>query len=115
VPGSRIVHLEGASTGISAGRRKRLPAYLFQARRRFFLKNHGPHVTALADAAFLAGLAVWRVRRRVQGKPDTDPEHILGDALRHSVFATGFAVTEVENPALASSPLEQQPRSEPFT
>jgi hypothetical protein len=25
---------------------------------------------------------------------------MLGDAFRHSVFAKGFAVTEVENPAL---------------
>jgi GT2 family glycosyltransferase len=100
VPESRVVHLEGASTGISARRRKRLPPYLFQARRRFFLKNHGPLVTALADVAFLSGLALWRVRRRVQRKPDTDPDHLLRDALRHSVFVTGFEITEVENPAM---------------
>jgi hypothetical protein len=29
---------------------------------------------------------------------------MLGDAFRHSVFATGFAVTEVENPALRPAP-----------
>jgi N-acetylglucosaminyl-diphospho-decaprenol L-rhamnosyltransferase len=100
VPESRIVHLEGSSTGISARCHKRLPAYLFQARRRFFLKNHGPVYTALADAAFLAGFTLWRVRRRVQGKPDHDPELMLQDAFRHSVFRTGFKVTEVENPAM---------------
>lgn len=100
VPESRIVHLEGASTGISGRRRKRLPPYLFQARRRFFLKNHGAMVTALADAAFISGLALWRLRRRVQRRPDPDPEHMLWDAARHSVFATGFRVHEVENPAI---------------
>jgi GT2 family glycosyltransferase len=100
VPESRIVHLEGASTGITGGRRKRLPTYLFQARRRFFLKNHGALYTALVDAAFLVGFALWRARRRLQRRPDPDPEGQLADAFRHSVFVTGFAVREVENPAL---------------
>jgi GT2 family glycosyltransferase len=100
VPESRVVHLEGASTEVTERNRKRLPPYLFQARRRFFLKNHGPLVAALADAAFLAGFTLWRVRRRVQAKPDGDPERMLADAFRHSVFLTGFKVTEVENPAL---------------
>jgi GT2 family glycosyltransferase len=101
VPESRVVHLEGASTGIVQRVVKRRPPYWFQARRRFFLKNYGPAYAALVDAAFLAGFAAWRLRRRLQGKPDTDPPHLLGDFLRHSVFAKGFRVTEVENPALA--------------
>lgn len=109
VPGSRIVHLEGASTGIAGGRKKRLPTYLFQARRRFFLKNHGPLLTALADAAFLSGFALWRLRRRVQRRPDPDPEHMLWDAARHSVFATGFEVSEVENPAMPRIKPEARP------
>lgn len=104
VPGSRIVHLEGASTGIAAKASKRRPAYWFQARRRFFLKNHGALYTALADAAFIAGFAVWRLRRWIQGKPDTDPPRMLADSIRHSVFLAGFRVTAVENPALRESP-----------
>jgi hypothetical protein len=70
--------------------------------------------TALVDAAFLAGLVVWRVRRRVQGKPDTDPEHVLTDSLRHSVFGAGFRLSDVENPAMAPPFLERR-RSQPFT
>jgi GT2 family glycosyltransferase len=100
VPASRVVHLEGASTGITERVVKRRPAYWFQARRRHFLKNHGALYAALVDAAFISGFALWRVRRALQGKPDGDPPHMLGDAIRHSVFAAGFAVTEVENPAL---------------
>ena len=100
VPDSQIVHLEGASTGIASRVVKRRPDYWFQARRRFFLKNHGPLYTALADAAFIGGFATWRLRRRIQRKPDTDPPHMLSDAIRNSVFRTGFDVTEVENPAL---------------
>ena len=82
---------------------KRRPDYWFQARRRFFLKNYGKLYTALADAAFLGGFALWRLRRRLQRKPDTDPPHMLVDSFRHSVFCTGFELRDVENPAHATS------------
>jgi GT2 family glycosyltransferase len=98
VPESRVVHLEGASSGITEAAPRRRPAYWFQARRRFFLKSHGPAYTALADAAFLSGCLLHRVRRRLQGKPDTDPPHFLADAARHSVFGAGFALTAVRPP-----------------
>ena len=98
VPESRVVHLEGGSSGITEGTVRRRPAYWFEARRRFLLKNHGPLHAALADAAYLAGLATWRLRRRVQRKPDTDPPQILRDSFRHSVFRAGFAVEEVRRP-----------------
>jgi hypothetical protein len=100
VPESRITHLEGASTGITTKIVKRRPAYWFQARRRFYLRNYGAIYTALADAAFITGFALWRVRRWVQRKPDTDPPGMLGDAVRNSVFCTGFRLTAVENPAM---------------
>ena len=101
VPESGVVHLEGASTGIQARVAKRRPEYWFQARRRFFLKNHGALYTALVDAAFLVGFALWRVRRRIQRKPDTDPPHMLLDSWRNSVFLTGFKLRDVKNPALS--------------
>lgn len=98
VPDSRVIHIAGQSTGIKT--LKRRPEYWFQARRRFFLKNYGALYTMLVDAAFLFGFATWRVRRAIQGKPDTAPPHLLFDALRYSVFFTGFKVRDVENPAL---------------
>ncbi len=104
VPASRVVHLEGASTGIAAPRPKRRPPYWFQARRRFFLKNHGALYTALADAAFIGGFATWRVRRALQGKPDVDPPDFLADSIRNSVFLTGFELRDVENPAMPREP-----------
>lgn len=97
-PASRVVHLEGASSGITVRERRR-PAYWFQARRRFLLKSHGAAYAALADAAYLAGLATFRLRRRLQRKPDPDPPHLLADAFRHSVFGSGFAVEPVTPPA----------------
>ena len=106
VPESKVIHLEGASTGIkgsNVAKVKPRPAYWFQARRRFFLKNYGKLYTAAADAAFLVGYSLWRLRRLVQNKPDLDPEGFLADSFRHSVFCTGFAVREVENPAMAAA------------
>ncbi len=101
VPESRIIHLGGASTGVTGSRPpKRRPAYWHQARRRYFLKHHGPWYTAAADAAFLLGFASYRLRRRLQRKPDTDPPHLLADSFRHSVYCAGFRVPVVENPAL---------------
>ena len=101
VPASRVIHLGGASTGVTGNRPPaRRPAYWYQARRRFFLKNYGACYTALADAAFILGFAAWRVRRRLQHKPDTDPPYMLIDSIRHSVFCAGISVPVVENPAM---------------
>jgi GT2 family glycosyltransferase len=100
VPQSRIIHLEGASTGVSRRELKRRPAYWFEARRRFFLKNYGGLHTALADGAFLCGFAAWRLRCWIQRKRDVDPPHLLADAFRHSVFCSGFELRNVKNPLL---------------
>jgi N-acetylglucosaminyl-diphospho-decaprenol L-rhamnosyltransferase len=64
------------------------------------LKNYGALYTALVDAAFILGYALFRVRRWLQRKPDTDPPYMLIDSIRHSIFCTGPKVRVVENPAL---------------
>lgn len=100
VPESRVMHYGGSSTGITNMKVKRRPEYWFQARRRFYLKNHGPLYAATVDAAFLLGFSLWRLRRMIQRKQDPDPTHMLGDSFRNSVFMTGFRVTPVRNPAV---------------
>jgi GT2 family glycosyltransferase len=101
VPQSRIIHLEGATTGVAVRLiEPRRPPYWYQARRRFFLKSYGAWYTALSDAAFILGYATWRLRRWIQRKPDTDPPYMLLDSIRHSVFCAGPKVPVVENPAL---------------
>ena len=92
-PRSRVVHLMGQSTGLKTGLdRKRLPDCWFESRRRYFLKNHGRFYAALVDAVWTAGHLLWRMRRVVQRKPQRDPEKILTDFLRHSVFLRGFGL-----------------------
>ena len=99
VPESRVTHLGGATTKVS-GTILRRPDYWHQARRRYFLKHHGPLYLALADAAFIAGLTCWQMRRFLQRKPDNDPPFLLSDSIRHSIFLTGPRLKAVENPAL---------------
>lgn len=88
VPASRVVHLQGQATGGAGG--KRVPAYFFDSRRWYFLKNHGRVRAALADAAYAGTYALWRVRRWMQRKPDTDPPRLLSDFIKNSVFVKGF-------------------------
>jgi GT2 family glycosyltransferase len=104
VPASRVIHFEGASTGIAGGRptpQKRRASYWYEARRRYYLKNYGPLRAALVDAAYITGLALFRVRQFIQRKPDNDPPYFLRDIIRHSVFFAGTKVKDVPNPALA--------------
>jgi GT2 family glycosyltransferase len=97
VGASSVSHIGGAATGIDhtgngaakpAVTRRRLPDYWFASRRRYFEKNHGPIYRAASDAVFLAGYALWRVRRRLLRKPDNDPPGMLVDFLKHSVRPT---------------------------
>jgi GT2 family glycosyltransferase len=84
VPQSRVVHLVGQSSGIKDGvpTARRVPGYWFQSRSRYFGKNHGLLYRLLADATWVAGFVCWRLRRRLQRKPDHDPPALLWDFLR---------------------------------
>jgi N-acetylglucosaminyl-diphospho-decaprenol L-rhamnosyltransferase len=86
VPSSRVVHLVGRSSGVTSAcaSTRRRPRYWFESRRRYFVKNHGRAYAYCVDAAWVAGFALWRMRRIVQRKPDCDPPHLLWDFLRYS-------------------------------
>jgi len=62
VPASRVVHLEGASTGIADTSRRR-PRYWYDSRRRYFLKHFGAAGLVLADALWAVGTASLALRR----------------------------------------------------
>jgi N-acetylglucosaminyl-diphospho-decaprenol L-rhamnosyltransferase len=103
VPASRVIHLVGQTTGVTkvTKKPKRLPSYVFEARRRYYLKNHSPVYAAAADAGRILGLALGRLRVMLPGKKDYSAPYLLRDSIRHSVFVTGFKLKEVKNPALA--------------
>jgi GT2 family glycosyltransferase len=86
VPESRVVHLVGQSSGVKDGGKTagRVPQYWLQSRARYFAKSYGPLSRLAADVAYAAGFACWRVRRRLQRKPDEDPPGLLWDFVRFS-------------------------------
>ena len=92
-PAGRVVHLVGQASGIDVRRpMKRRPGYWFESRRRYFLRNRGRLYTAGCDFAFVVGCVLWKIRRFVQRKPETDPPRMLFDFIRHSVFCRGFSL-----------------------
>jgi N-acetylglucosaminyl-diphospho-decaprenol L-rhamnosyltransferase len=109
VPASRVVHLVGRSTGVNATPR-RLPPYLLEARRRYFLKHYGLAYAAMVDGAMIIGQVFSLARTFLTGKKSDGPPHLLRDSFRHSVFLKGFKLTNVELPA----PLPSESLSMPF-
>jgi N-acetylglucosaminyl-diphospho-decaprenol L-rhamnosyltransferase len=89
VPQARVVHLVGQSSGM-VGRKttRRLPQYWFEARRRYFVKNHGRLYAIAVELCWAIGYVTWRVRRVLQRKPDTDPRGWLWDTIRWSIWPT---------------------------
>lgn len=83
VPQSRVLHLEGASTGIRAGAKRRA-AYWYDSRRRFFVKHHGVCGLLLADLLWAAGRLSFLLRCALgmtrQGL-HADPQRFMLDLL----------------------------------
>jgi GT2 family glycosyltransferase len=92
VPESRVVHLVGQASGVTNTKikRKRRPAYWFESRRRYFLRNAGKLRTIGCDLAQLAGLMLWQIRCLIERKQNDDPPYLLWDSLCHSVFRKGL-------------------------
>lgn len=86
VPASKVMHIRGQSTGVTAinVKPKRLPRYWYESRRRYFVKNHGYGYAAVADLAYLAGNAIGSLRHALEGRPR--PPRLLRDFVRESVL-----------------------------
>ena len=93
---ARVVHFEGASTGIKEARR-RLPPYWFDSRRRFFLKAYGSLGLVVADLLWTVGRVSLLARRALglggrQGA-GVQPRRITRDMLAsdlRALFAGGW-------------------------
>lgn len=85
LPESEVVHLGSVSTGRKLWRRT--PGYWFESRMHYFTKTHGRAYAAAATLARIAGLLLWEARRRLSGRPRTDPDHFLRDLAAHSLRA----------------------------
>ena len=90
-PAALVVHEGGAATNIrdpalGTPRRRRMPAYWYEARRRYFALAHGRGVALLAGAAFLLGNLWWKARQLVAPQPDQGPLRSTGDLLDHGFW-----------------------------
>jgi N-acetylglucosaminyl-diphospho-decaprenol L-rhamnosyltransferase len=81
VPDSKIMHIEGAATGIQQVVKRR-PAYWYNSRRRYFTKYYGISGLFLADLLWAIGRLTYLIRRALrlgaQGR-GTDPKWFMLD------------------------------------
>lgn len=85
LPASSVAHVGSASTGMRDW--TRVPAYWFDSRRRYFVRNHGPVHAAAATMARIAGGTIWKARQLLTGRPDRDPDRFLSDLVSHDLRA----------------------------
>lgn len=88
VPQSRVVHLVGRTTGVTARHRRpgRTPPYWFASRRRYFRKHHSWLYGLAANVLFASGKAVWHCWRVLRGREDLGPPCFLRDFVRHNFW-----------------------------
>jgi GT2 family glycosyltransferase len=88
VPASRVMHIAGQSTGLTErdAAPRRLPAYWFESRRRYFLTTGGPAKAILIDLLALLGHALGRLKLRLLGRQHRLVPHYLGDLWVHSTL-----------------------------
>jgi hypothetical protein len=100
VPGARVVHLVGYSSGVTIRHRRpdRKPRYWFDSRRRYFLKQRGKCYAAWADGMAILGLIIGRLRAVLTTKKGAYPPRILWDMFRNSVFVRGFRLRDAVVP-----------------
>jgi hypothetical protein len=82
---SRVRHAGAVATGLRE-KGRRVPPYWYASRRHYYLKHHGRTYLWCANSSFAFGYSLWRVRRRLQKKPDADPPHLLADFLRYNLL-----------------------------
>jgi len=80
-PEAHVVHLRGQSSGLKKTQRekKRLPAYYYRSRARYYNKFYGKQGRLLANSSWLAGRSISFLRERLMGKSRTVPEHSFFD------------------------------------
>jgi GT2 family glycosyltransferase len=89
VPESRVMHIAGQCTKVTERNvaPRRLPAYWFESRRRYFVSNYGPAYAAAVDAAAILAHAFGATKRFLQRRTDRGIPCFLSDLAYHSAFS----------------------------
>jgi hypothetical protein len=88
VPDSRVMHIRGQSTGVTdmtLGPR-RLPAYWFESRRRYFATSFGTGWCIAIDIAALLASSLGTLKEIAVGRGRAVVPHFLRDLLRSSML-----------------------------
>ena len=103
VPDSRVVHIEGAATGVGAAAAERpLPPYWYRSRRRYFELSGGFPSLIAANIASLAGQAIAGLKRRV-GRPPASRAYRTADLVRSGLWPSR-ADSRASAPKLGEAP-----------
>jgi N-acetylglucosaminyl-diphospho-decaprenol L-rhamnosyltransferase len=80
------MHIAGQCTKVTERNvaPRRLPAYWFESRRRYFLTSYGPAYATLVDAAAIVAHALGSLKRIAQRRSDRAVPYFLTDLVRHS-------------------------------
>lgn len=88
VPESRVMHIAGQSTQVtdlSTGP-KRLPAYWFESRRRYFVMAYGIGYAAAIDVVAVLAHSIGWLKRCALGRRRSAVPHFIRDLIRHSIL-----------------------------
>ena len=105
VPASRVMHVGGQSTGVTERNTapRRLPAYWFESRRRYFIKAFGVAHALAIDLVVLAAYPLGWLKRLVLRQGATSVPHYYRDFLRNSLLrARNRSLARLEDPARLS-------------
>jgi N-acetylglucosaminyl-diphospho-decaprenol L-rhamnosyltransferase len=88
VPESRIMHIVGQSTKVTerTSRPKRLPAYWFESRRRYFAVSFGVGRAMAIDMVALLAYSLGWLKRLALRRTHTAVPHLIRDLFQHSVL-----------------------------
>lgn len=88
VPESRVMHIVGQSTKVTDRKLppRRLPAYWFESRRRYFLVHHGLGYAVLIDIVSVIAQSLGLVKRRALGRARMVVPHFIRDLINHSAI-----------------------------
>jgi len=103
VPASRVMHISGQSSGITARDRKGpLPEYWFESRRRYFAKTYGVPYAMLTDAVCIPAYVLGRLKRQLVGRGNENIPGFTRSLLKHSALLN--PLREVEPPVEYTRP-----------
>jgi GT2 family glycosyltransferase len=88
VPESRVMHIVGQSTKVTDRKLppRRLPAYWFESRRRYFSVHYGLSYAVLIDVVGVIAQSLGFIKRRAMGRAQMVTPHFIRDLINHSAI-----------------------------